>query len=86
MFEVSEKNVLIIFGGILFVALALMGFSLFSKSSQRKSSPIPVDIQKIRTQSQSNEIDSIEKDLMETDLENLDKELQQIELELEEAY
>ncbi len=40
------------------------------------------EITKLQTQSNSDKVEDIEKDLNETDLNNLDKELQDIESEL----
>ncbi|MGB6839338.1 MAG: hypothetical protein WBE27_03675 [Microgenomates group bacterium] len=44
------------------------------------------EIQKLETQSSSDEVGAIEGDLEETDLSNLDKELGDIEKEIEAAY
>jgi hypothetical protein len=44
------------------------------------------EIQEIQTQSNSDEIEAIEKDLNETDLVDIDKELQDIESELNTSY
>jgi hypothetical protein len=44
------------------------------------------EVAKLKTQSSSNEIESIEQDILGTDLTDLDKELSDIEKEIEAAY
>ena len=44
------------------------------------------EIAKLKTQSSSNEVESIEQDILDTDLSDLDKELSEIEKEIEAAY
>ena len=45
-----------------------------------------VEIKDLQTQSTSDDVNAIERDLLDTDLENLDSELLDIEKELEQAY
>ena len=45
-----------------------------------------VEIKNLQTQSTSDDVNAIEKDLLDTNLENLDSELLDIEKELEQEY
>ena len=82
---VSRRNFIIFLAGILVVALGLMAMTLVLQNQIGTSMPetYQQEIQKVQTQSESDNIDAIEKDLMETDLNDLDKELQDIESELQ---
>lgn len=67
----------VVFFGVIAYLLTTGGLSLSSFDRE---------INKIKTQSSSDEIEAIEKDLQETDLSDIDKELGDIERELEAAY
>lgn len=81
---ISRKNYLLFFTAAIFILLVYMGFSIFSRN--RSTPSLEKEVARIQTQSESTEIESIEKDLMETDLNNLDRELNAIEAELNSAY
>jgi len=82
----DKKNSLIIFTGAMVVTIGFIAMSLVQKPSPAQSTAFDREIKQIETQSDSSELDAIEKDLMETDLEDLDKELESIESELEADY
>ena len=75
---------MLFFAAAILVLLVYMGFTIFNRNQSTPS--IEKEVAKIQTQSESTEIESIEKDLMETDLDNLDRELNAIEAELNSAY
>ena len=79
---VSNKNTLIVLAAILVVGLGMMMLSLIQKPASQAET-FNQEIQMIETQSESTEIEAIEKDLLETDFSNLDQELNEIEKELE---
>jgi hypothetical protein len=82
----DKKNSLIIFAGAMVVLTGFIAMSLIQKPSPAQPTQFDREIKQIETQSDSDEISAIEKDLMQTDLNNLDKELEDIENELEAAY
>ncbi len=77
----NKKNTILIlslavvFFGVIAYLITTGGFSSFNR-----------EINKIKKQSSSDEIEAIEKDLQATDLSDIDKELEDIENELEAAY
>ena len=84
---ISKKNFLVFLAALLVVALGFMALTLARKDRVRK--PLTAsdrEIMQIEKQSQSDNVDVIEKDLNETDTIDLDKELQDIENEIETAY
>jgi len=82
----SEKKTL-----ILLAAIALIGMAIIALSPRMKTSvpqpKVEVDLQtqKLETQSESTEIQDIERDINQTDLNNLDMELQDIQREIDET-
>lgn len=73
---------------VILAMIALVGFAMIAlKYRFKKDRSIPEDrfqqeITQIETQSGSDEVGDIEKDLLDTDLEKADSELQEIEKEL----
>jgi len=81
---VSRKNFLLALAALLVVALGFMALTLSGQFKKPKQKSVyDTEIQKIESQSTSDDINSIEKDLKDTDFENLDRELQDIDKELE---
>lgn len=81
----SKKNFWIFLAtGFVIIFLAILAMSLRGKSSPKieLTNQQENEITKLQTQSNSDKVEDIEKDLNETDLNNLDKELQDIESEL----
>lgn len=81
---VSKKNFLILLSAILIVALPIMAMTL---SKRQTKQPVPKDnyeqeIRSIQSQSTSDNLVEIERDLSNTDFSQIDKELQDIENEL----
>jgi uncharacterized protein (DUF3084 family) len=79
----ENKNIVLLTGAILLAAAVIV----FLASPTRRAgifqkSQVNPEIQKIETQSSSDDINSIEKDLNDTDLNNIDKELTDIDNEL----
>ena len=79
---INKKNELAFLAGALVVALFIMGLVIHKKYNKPKETVYDV----VTKQSQSTEVEDIEKDLEMTDLDEVDKELQDIEQELEKAY
>lgn len=82
---VSKKNFLLFLAAILVVALGYMAISL-SKRPSTQTVIVDSEIQKIETQSDSDEVTSIEKDLVDTDYTEIDKDLQELDNELNASY
>lgn len=85
---VSRKNFLLLLAALCVVLLGYMALNLAQQRS-RKHTPLTEtdkEIQQIQSQSSSDEIEDIEKDLIDTDLIDIDRELQDIEDELEATY
>jgi len=80
------KNTLIILAGSLIVILGLSGYILYSRNKPQATTTQTqtTDSQsaKLGQQSNSDDINSIEKDLNNTDLNNLDKESTSIQTEI----
>lgn len=84
---VTRKNFMIFLAAVLVVALGFMALTLTRQS--RVKMPLTEDekeIQEIQTQSKSDDVSEIEKDLNNTDLMDLDKELPDIENEFDATY
>lgn len=80
---VAKRNTIILLASLVIV----MSVSLILiQKSLNKPKSYDSDIVKLQSQSTSDDIDMIEKDLLDTDLDNLDSELQEIEKELKQAY
>lgn len=78
MINLKSKNSLLILAAILVVLLAGTGYYL---SKNKPLEITPRDVTKLTTQSSSDDVDAIEKDLNQTDLADLDAELTDIEAE-----
>lgn len=70
---------MITLAAVLVVAMAYMAVKTFRTSPKMSYEQ---EVQMMNTQSDSDTVNSIQKDLMDTDLNNLDKELQDIDSEL----
>lgn len=77
----STKNIIISLATILVVAMGYMAIRTQKQPSQKAMS-YEQQIRQIESQSSSDSVDSIEKDLQETDLDTPDQELMYIEAEL----
>lgn len=75
----SKKNFLIALAAILVIALGIMAMSL---TRRPKTPSFENEIKMLETQSDSDTIESIEKDLNDTELGDIDRELQDIEREV----
>lgn len=74
---------------LLAIAIGVVIFFIYAiryQTTPKKEVLFEKEIQNLKTQSQSDEVETIEKDLEETDLSDIDKELQDIEKELNQAY
>lgn len=81
MKQVSKNNSYLFLIGVGLAVIGLLAYLVFLGND--KSVPKNEDdIAKLSSQSQSDSIDSIEKDLNATDLSNIDQELQSIDKEL----
>mgnify|MGYP001578377416 CR=1 FL=1 len=78
--NLKSKNSLLILALLAVVVLGGAGYLLSKKSLQ-----ISPDIVRLNSQSSSDDVDAIEKDVEETDLTDLDAELTDIEAELNTA-
>ncbi|MBU0569372.1 hypothetical protein KKB40_01155 [Patescibacteria group bacterium] len=81
----AQKNMFIALTAIMVVIMGIIALVTIKKTKPTPSA-FNREVVQITTQSNSDEIDAIEKDLMDTDFENLDKELKTIETELESDY
>jgi len=78
----SQKNTLIALAAIMVVVMGIIAILTIRKPSKAPTA-FEREVSQITTQSNSDEVSAIEKDLAETDLDDLDKELKEIEAELE---
>ncbi len=79
----SKKDFLPFLAAILVVALGIMAVVLSRNYLNKDSNKMfNTEIQQMQTQSESDNLDTIEKDLEETNLNDIDKELLNIEKEL----
>ena len=70
---------------VLVIALGYMALTLINQRKQKalsQMSPYELQLTQIQTQSESDNLNDIDKDLKETDLTNVDSELQDIDREL----
>lgn len=81
---VNKKNTIIVLASLLVVALAVMALSARNKKPVvlTADQKLQKEVQQIKTQSNSDDVNSIQKDIDQTDLSNSDKELQNIDSEL----
>ncbi len=82
---VSRKNFIILLAAILIVGLGFFAINT-SKKGVKLPSESDKEIKQIQTQSKSDNLEDIEKDLQNTDLNNIDKELSDIEKEINTSY
>lgn len=82
---VSKKNFLIFLAAVLVVGLGFMAISLSGRYEPQTATVDP-EIQKVETQSSSDDVNSIEKDLDDTDYSGIDKDLQDVQNELNQSY
>ncbi len=80
----SIKNTIIILAATSIIFIAI-GFLLTNRESAEKMR-VESEIRQMESQSSSDEVGAIEKDLDDTDLSDLDRELQDIEAELNLSY
>ena len=80
---VSKKNFIITLAAILVIAMGMMAIVMTIQQLKTAPSAYDASIEKMETQSTSDNLNDIEKDLNETDFSDLDKELDDIEKELE---
>lgn len=78
----SKKNFILILSATL-VFLVIVALWIYLKNPAiTKELTYKKEVQDLKTQSTSNTVESIEKDLSETDLSDIDKELTDIDMEL----
>lgn len=81
----AQRNIILILVG----AIVIFGsFAYWLSTSDTSTTNVffQREMTQIQTQSSSDEIEAIEKDLLDTDLSNLDQEINDIEKELNAAY
>ncbi len=81
--QINDTNFLAIVSAVLIVVLAFTMY--FTKIYNSEASVYKRELLELNKQSESTEVESIEKDLDNTDLSNLDQELTDIEKELDSA-
>ncbi len=79
--KVTKNNFVLILTVAVIIFLGIFAYFFSNSDISFKQ-----EIAKLKTQSSSNEVGSIEQDILGTDLSNLDKELSEIEKEIEAAY
>ena len=80
----TKKNTILSLAAVSVVIIA--GALILTERKSLKEIRFDNEIKQIETQSSSDEIEAIENDLENTDFSDLDRELQDIELELNQAY
>ena len=83
MISLSNKNTIIILASLVIVISVVL---VLIQQNLNKPAGYEVEIKDLQTQSTSDDVNAIEKDLLDTNLENLDSELLDIEKELEQEY
>ncbi len=81
----KKKNTILILAAILVILLGATAYWL-STNGYGENLVFTRELKQIEKQSSSDEVEAIEKDLLETDLSGIDKELEDIEAELDAAY
>ena len=79
--KVTKNNFVLILAAATIIFLGISAYFLSNSDASFKQ-----EIAKLKTQSSSNEVGSIEQDILGTDLSGLDKELSDIEKEINAAY
>jgi CBS-domain-containing membrane protein len=82
---INKKNELMVLAAIVTILLFVMGYTLYNRTN-KSNQPVDFMTKQLTTQSETDDINSIEADLNNTDLDNIDKEIQGIESELNQAY
>ena len=82
----TRKDTFLYFTLAMVVLMGTIALVLTKKPKVEFSTNFEKEIQELKSQSSSDEIYAIEKDIMETDLSEIDKELTSIEKELESVY
>jgi hypothetical protein len=83
MIKLSNKNTLIILASLIIVISVVLIYLQRTASKPKSYASV---INQVQTQSESDDVNAIEKDLLDTDFEDLDKELLEIEKELDSQY
>ena len=82
----TSKNTTLFFAAIVIVLLGIMAYKTYrgkiAVTPQQKEATYEQEVKMIESQSDSDTVDDIEKDLIDTQLNGLDKELMDIEKEL----
>ena len=81
---VSRKNFMIFLATILVFAMGLMALTISKRPP--KVSQEDLEIKQIKTQSTSDNIESIEKDINDTDFSGIEDDLNDIEAEMNQEY
>ena len=82
---VKKQNTLIVLASACIIFIITAVLFIYLNYARDESGSYRFDINQMQEQSQSTQIEDIEKDLDDTQLEDLDKELEDIEKELENA-
>ena len=81
---ITTRNFMIALAAALVVGLGIMAISLSQRPAPKTT--FESDIEELEMQSDSDDVDAIEQDLMQTDLSDVDQELQDIDRELDQTY
>jgi hypothetical protein len=80
MINISNKNTIIILASLaMIISVVLISLQL----NLNKPGDYDTEIRKIQTQSSSDDVNAIEKDLLDTEFDSLDAEIEEIEKELD---
>jgi hypothetical protein len=79
---INRKNELLFFALVALLFMFVMGYTLYNKRVNAPQLRYQKQVQDLEQQSSSDEVEAIEKDLLNTDFDSLDSELQEIEAEL----
>ena len=79
--KITKNNFILVLAVATITLIGIFAYFFTSSDNLFKK-----EITKLKTQSSSSEIESIEQDILDTDLSGLDKELSAIEKEIEAAY
>ncbi|OGM20025.1 hypothetical protein A2863_02400 [Candidatus Woesebacteria bacterium RIFCSPHIGHO2_01_FULL_38_9b] len=79
---ISSKNFLFLLAALLVVALGIMALYSYNKPKPKSQNTFNKELNQIKSQSGSDSLEAIEKDVNDTELNDIDKELQSIDNEL----
>jgi len=83
--EKNKQQLLIALASVIVISASI--FLIYkAKFSNKQSAAFDQEMQMQQAQSDSTELDSIEKDVEDTDLKSIDKELDDIETEINSVY